>query len=177
MKISRYTVTTSAYKIITVCSHAYMYIYQKLLAAWLPFHFDTWLYSIHFVASLIYQKSWTLQTRNIYSYCSYSYKQLLTYNTSVICIYVHLQKNQMVLCVLSNHTFITNTPQCLNLFDKHMLWLLHSKHTSASGQCCADRWCMNYNIAQQCSKNLNIHRRWNQWAREHMPPILISLHS
>ena len=77
---------TNAYKTITVCSHTYMYSYLNLLAAWLPFHFDTWPCSIHFVASSVYQKSQTLQTRNVHSYCSYSYKQLATYNTGVICI-------------------------------------------------------------------------------------------
>ena len=48
------------------------------------------------------------------------------------------------------------TIKSLNLFDRHVSWSLYipgSKHTSASGQCCVDRWCMNYNIAQQCNKN------------------------
>ena len=80
----------------------------------------------------------------------------------------------MVLCMLSNYTFITN---CLNFSDRHVLWLLHSKHTPANGQCCIYRWCIQHNIAQKFSKNLNIHRRWNQGAREHMPSVLLSLHS
>ena len=61
-----------------------------------------------------------------------------------VCVCAFIKKSNGFMHVKQSYTTIKS----LNLFDKHVSWLLHSKHTSASGQCCVDRWCMNYIILQ-----------------------------